>query len=52
MSKVVRNYTIVCPSCRGAGWIDNPVKVSSSATITCPACNGNKTVLVAESEST
>ena len=50
--KKIRNYTIVCPSCRGSGYIDNPSKVSSSATIVCPACNGSKVVLVAESEDT
>jgi len=48
--KKIRNYTIVCPSCSGAGYIDNPVRVSSFATIVCPACQGNKTVLVTESE--
>jgi DnaJ-class molecular chaperone len=50
MSKKVRNYVIVCPSCKGAGYIDNPHKVSSQATIVCLACYGSKTVLVTESE--
>jgi DnaJ-class molecular chaperone len=50
MSKKIRNYTIVCPSCGGKGWISNPVSAASSTTITCPACNGSKVVLVTESE--
>lgn len=46
MSKIT--YTIVCPSCRGKGWISNPARQSSSTQIICPACNGSKTVIATE----
>ena len=44
----IKNYDIVCPSCQGLGYIDNPCRVSSSSQVTCPACKGTKTVLVSE----
>ncbi len=48
--KTIKSYTIVCPSCNGLGWIDNPALVSSSAQIVCPACNGSKTVIATETQ--
>ena len=43
-----KTYPIVCPSCRGMGYINNPELVTSVATIICPACNGSKVVTVIE----
>lgn len=44
----VRTYSTVCPSCSGSGWIDNPIRVSSSTQIVCLACNGSKVITVTE----
>jgi DnaJ-class molecular chaperone len=38
-------YPIVCPSCNGAGFINNPQRVCTEAQIVCPACNGTKVVI-------
>jgi len=45
-----RQYPIVCPSCNGSGWINNPTPVSSSTQVICPACNGSKTVIATEND--
>jgi hypothetical protein len=41
----MKTYPIVCPSCKGAGYIDSPYRVSGSAVETCPACNGSKIII-------
>jgi len=46
--RITRTYTIVCLSCNGAGYIDNPGRVSSSPTIVCPVCNGSRITTVSE----
>ena len=46
--KTIRTYNIVCPSCNGLGYIDDPRPVTSTAQIVCPACNGSKVVVVTE----
>jgi DnaJ-class molecular chaperone len=46
----MKEYTIVCPSCDGYGYIPETQAVSSSATRVCPACNGGKTVVVTQEE--
>lgn len=45
---VTRSYPMVCQSCHGSGYINNPEPVSTVLHVTCPACNGNKTVVVTE----
>lgn len=48
---MIRNYTIVCPSCNGLGRIANPQTGYTEiirTEIICPACNGTKTVMVSE----
>lgn len=44
----MKSYPIVCPSCKGLGYIINPQSYSSSTTIICPACDGTKVVTVNE----
>ena len=46
--KMSRHYPIICSSCGGKGWINNPLPTSSTVGITCPACKGNKIVEVRE----
>jgi len=48
--KTIRTYNIVCPSCQGLGYVENPAPVTSTAQIVCPACNGTKVVLVTEAD--
>jgi len=46
----MKTYLIVCPSCKGRGYINNPQPVSSSTQIVCPACNGSKIVIYNDNE--
>lgn len=50
MKTITRNYIIVCPSCKGLGYIENPLLVCTETTIRCSACKGQKTVMVEETE--
>ena len=43
-----RTYDIMCPSCLGLGWVQNPEVVCTVTTIICPACHGSKVVGVVE----
>ena len=46
-----RSYPIICPSCRGLGYVSNPEfdgHTSTSINMICLACNGYKTVMVNE----
>jgi len=43
--KEIRTRIIVCPSCGGKGYINNPENMASSTTVVCPACNGSKTII-------
>lgn len=47
----MKSYPIVCPSCNGAGAIQNvdlQNTANTSLTMVCPACNGTKVVTVNE----
>jgi len=46
----MRTYPIVCPSCKGNGWINQPEGIHSSTTRICPACSGSKIVMVTETD--
>jgi DnaJ-class molecular chaperone len=46
--KKIKMYPIVCPSCKGKGFIPNKSDMSSNAKETCPACNGAKTITCTE----
>ena len=46
----MKTYKIVCPSCKGLGYIDEPRQISSSSKTVCPACSGSKTVMCAEAD--
>jgi DnaJ-class molecular chaperone len=46
---MTRTYWIVCPSCSGSGFINDPIGGNTTvAKITCPDCNGCKVVLCME----
>jgi len=48
--KTTKQYPIVCPSCKGSGFISSVQTISTFTSVTeiCPACNGNKTVICTE----
>lgn len=49
----MKQYPIICPSCKGNGMIKNPSLSQSTAspfTIPCPACNGSGSVICQETE--
>jgi hypothetical protein len=46
--KTTRQYNKVCNSCRGSGYIPEPLPTSTSITRMCPACHGGGLVLVTE----
>jgi len=43
---ITEQYPIVCPSCKGSGFIPEPGALSTSTTRICPACNGSGVVIV------
>ena len=48
---IIRQYPIVCPTCRGSGFIKNPDAVfgyTTMLTIICPVCQGSEIVICTE----
>lgn len=44
--KCVEYYTIKCPACNGAGYVNPTQSVSSSSKVLCSNCNGDKRITV------
>jgi len=45
---MVRQYKILCPTCKGAGRISQVDAFSTTATIACPPCAGTGVVVATE----
>lgn len=46
----MKSYPIVCPSCKGTGFIPNADIDSTAATRSCPACQGKGWVVCNETD--
>ena len=45
----MKQYPIMCPSCKGTGWVSS-LNYSSNAQRECPACGGTKIVMVTDTD--